>query len=148
MNMNFKCAEVQLSFKQKIKPTTKLVSSEDCYQFFLSTYDEGEIDYRESFRVVYLNSSLKVVGWMTVATGGITEVLVDPRIVLQGALLTNATLLIACHNHPSGSVRPSKDDDRLTERLKKACEVMNIKMLDHLVITEDSYYSYNDEGRV
>lgn len=148
MDIDYKVAEVELAYKPKVKPAVRLATSEDCYNYLLNTYKDSEIEYRESFKVIFLNNSLKVIGWLTASVGGLNETMVDIRIVLQAALLCNASLIICGHNHPSGSIKPSSPDDKLTERLKKACDVMNIRMLDHLIITPETYYSYNDEGRL
>ena len=83
-----------------------------------------------------------------ISRGGISETAVDIRIILKEALLCNATVVALCHNHPSNSVRPSKDDDRLTERVKKACDIMRIYLLDHVIITDGAYYSYQEQGRI
>lgn len=148
MDIGYKVAEVELAYKPKVKPAVRLATSEDCYNYLLNTYKDSEIEYRESFKVIFLNNSLKVIGWLTASVGGLNETMVDIRIVLQAVLLCNASLIICGHNHPSGSIKPSSPDDKLTERLKKACDVMNIRMLDHLIITPETYYSYNDEGRL
>lgn len=144
-----KVAEVELAYRPKVKQRTKLTSSEDCYKYLLDRcFDEATINHHEEFKCIFLGNSLQVLGWSTISKGGLNETLVDVRVVLQYALLMNASLIVCGHNHPSGSMRPSKDDDRLTERLKKACELLSIKMLDHLVVTNETYYSYNDEGRL
>ena len=83
-----------------------------------------------------------------VATGGITEVVADVRLVLREAILGRATSIIVCHNHPSGSVCPSRHDNLLTDRLRQACELMNIRFMDHVIVTDGKYYSYADEGKV
>jgi len=72
---------------------------------------------------------------------------VDVRIIMREAVLCNATILAACHNHPSGSIRPSQQDNALTQSLKKACEVMRIHFLDHVIVTDGAYYSYHEEGK-
>lgn len=143
-----KVGEVELAYKPKTKPKQRLETSADCYQYFLNTYKDTELEYRESFKVVFLNMNLRPLGWTTVSTGGINNTIVDVRIILQAALLTNASMIVCCHNHPSGSRNPSRDDDLLTQKIQKACLIMNIPMLDHIVITADSYYSYSDEGRL
>jgi DNA repair protein RadC len=83
-----------------------------------------------------------------ISRGGISETAVDIRIILKEALLCNATVVALCHNHPSNNPSPSRDDDRLTERVKKACDIMRIYLLDHLVVTDGAYYSYHEQGRL
>jgi DNA repair protein RadC len=83
-----------------------------------------------------------------VAIGGISEVVADVRLVLREAIMARATAVVLCHNHPSGSIHPSRHDDSLTDRLRQACEVMNIRFIDHVIVTDGRYYSYVDEGRL
>ena len=80
--------------------------------------------------------------------GGLTEVSVDVRIVMREAVLNNATIMAICHNHPSGSLHPSKYDDMLTQSVKKACEVMRIHLADHVIVTDGCYYSYSEQGKI
>lgn len=123
----------------------RLASSGDIYEYMLPRMQD--LPHEECW-IIMLNNNLRVIETQRVSQGGWNETLVDVRLILREALLKRASLLILCHNHPSGSVRPSRDDDRLTERVKKACDVMNIKLLDHLVVADGAYYSYNDEGRL
>ncbi len=98
--------------------------------------------------VLLMNQNFKLIKPVQLSHGGITETAVDIRVIIKNALLCNATVVVLCHNHPSGNARPSGDDDRLTQKLKKACEVMRLYMLDHLIITDGHYYSYSEEGRL
>ena len=135
-------AEVQLSYKSNVKSSTryKINSSQD-------TYDT--IEYKESFKVVLLNQSNKVLGIVPISEGGISATYVDVRLILQAALLANATQVILAHNHPSGSMKPSTLDDVLTEKVKKAAELMEIHIADHIILSpEKEYYSYHDEGKL
>ncbi len=95
-----------------------------------------------------LNRANKVLGVMNVSDGGITGTIVDVKLILQAAILGNASGLIISHNHPSGILSASVQDDFITRQLKKACEVMDIALLDHVIVTPESYYSYADEGRL
>ena len=98
--------------------------------------------------ILLLNQSSKVIDRLKVSIGGLASTQVDIRCILREALLKRAVSVILCHNHPSGNVSPSRDDDRLTEALRRAGEVMNIRLLDHIIITDGTYYSYSDEGRI
>ncbi len=102
----------------------------------------------EEFWILLMNQNYKLIKKMRISHGGITEVAVDIRIILKEAILANATILAVCHNHPSGNLRPSKEDDALTESLQKACRVMRIHFLDHVIVTDGHYYSYHEEGRL
>ena len=102
----------------------------------------------EEFWLLLMNQNYRLIKKLCIAHGGISEVSVDIRILIREAVLNNATILAVCHNHPSGSLKPSKADDDLTRSIQRACEVMRIKFLDHVIITDGSYYSYHEEGRV
>ena len=102
----------------------------------------------EEFWLLLMNQNYRLIKELRIAHGGITEVAVDIRLLLKEALLCNATILAVCHNHPSGSIRPSKADDDLTQRILRACQLMNIKFLDHIIVTDGLYYSYHESGKV
>ena len=101
----------------------------------------------EEFWLLLMNQNHRLIKEMRISHGGITEVAVDIRIIMREAVLSNATILAVCHNHPSGSLRPSQADNDLTASLKKACDLMRIRFLDHVIITDGAYYSYHEEGR-
>lgn len=148
MDMDFKVAEVTLQYKPLREKQGKVISSQEAYNILLPTFREGTIEYREYAKVLYLNQQCELVAYNTVSEGGISETPVDVRMIMQGALLTNATQIIFAHNHPSGNLKPSIQDDQLTERLRKACEIMRVNLVDHLIVTSNGYYSYKDMGRI
>ena len=100
----------------------------------------------EEFWLLLMNQNYRLIKELRIAHGGITEVAVDIRLLLKEALLCNATILAVCHNHPSGSIRPSRADNDLTQRILRACQLMNIKFLDHVIVTDGLYYSYHESG--
>ena len=101
----------------------------------------------EEFWVLLMNQHYRLIKKVRISHGGITETSVDIRIVMREAVLANATILAICHNHPSGNLSPSSADSELTRSVKRACEVMRIKFLDHVIITDGAYYSYHEEGK-
>jgi DNA repair protein RadC len=104
-------------------------------------------DYKhEVFAVLFLNRSNKINHFQIVSEGGITGTVADPRIILKKALEEDAVSIILCHNHPSGSLKPSKADEELTFKIKEAAQYFDIKVLDHLIVSDDGYYSFADEG--
>ena len=105
----------------------------------------GELPHEE-FWIIYMNNSNKVISKSQLSKGGITGTLVDVRIVFKTALEIGATALILCHNHPSGNLIPSDADKQITRKLKLAGDTLEIKVLDHLIVTETGYYSFADEG--
>lgn len=115
---------------------------------FRQSYEDGEIEYTEHFKVMYLNRANRPLGINEVSCGGTATCLVDVKVVFTGALLANASAIIVCHNHPSGNNRPSIQDDSLTKKLVEAGKILDIKVIDSMILTKDSYYSYNDEGRL
>lgn len=102
----------------------------------------------EEFRVLLLNKSLHLIADKRISLGGLAATVVDVRIVLREALLAGATAMVLCHNHPSGNCRPSVEDDRMTQRMKRAAETIDLQVLDHIVVGDGAYFSYADEGRL
>ena len=98
--------------------------------------------------VIFVNQASRVIRKIRISSGGLSSTVVDVRVVLKEALLCEAACMMLCHNHPSGNNKPSMEDDKLTQRLKEAAQAINIKLLDHVIICSDSYYSYADEGRL
>jgi DNA repair protein RadC len=121
----------------------KITSSNDAFKILQSIL--GELPHEE-FWILYLNNSNKVLHKSQISKGGITGTLVDIRLVLKNALQIGAVALILAHNHPSGAIQPSHADKQLTQKLKKAAESLDIKVLDHLIITEKTYFSFADEN--
>jgi DNA repair protein RadC len=105
----------------------------------------GELPHEE-FWIVYLNNSNKVIHKNQLSKGGITGTLVDVRLVMKTAIEVGATGLILAHNHPSGTLKPSEADKQITKKLKTAAESLDIKVLDHLIVTEKAYFSFADEN--
>ena len=104
-------------------------------------------DHRhEVFAVLFLNRANKINHFQIISEGGITGTVADPRVILKKALEENAVSLILCHNHPSGSLKPSRADEELTKKIKEAATYFDIKVLDHLIVSDDGYYSFADEG--
>ena len=102
----------------------------------------------EEFWLLLMNQNYRLIKKVRISHGGITEVAVDIRIIMREAVLNNATIIAVCHNHPSGSLRPSELDHTLTANLQKACGVMRIHLLDHVIVTDGAYYSYHEAGRL
>ena len=102
----------------------------------------------EEFWVLLLNQGHRLIKRLRIAHGGISEVTVDVRIIIREAVLSNATIIAVCHNHPSGNISPSKADDNITQQIKKACEVMRLHFMDHVIITDGQYFSYHESGKL
>jgi len=137
--------EIKLSYSRKGNCERSIASSRDAVEVFRAHFDAEEMDYRESFFALYLNQANKVLGIKKISECGISSTLVDVRIVMQAALLCNATAMIVAHNHPSGNLKPSSADIQMTSQIKEAGKVLNISLLDHVILTSDSYFSFVDE---
>lgn len=145
--MEIALATVELYTRKKAKKNSrdKIHSSVDIYRLMHPIMVNQHV---EELWAIYMNMSSRIVKMKRISVGGISQTIVDIRIVLKEALLCNAVAIAICHNHPSGNVRPSLADDQLTEKLSNACKTMDIRLLDHVIVADDSYYSYSDEGRM
>lgn len=130
---------------EKVQERKDLGSPQAIYDYMRPIMQD--LDTEEAW-IILMNQNYRLIKEERLSHGGITETLVDVRVIVKEALLNNATIVALCHNHPSDNARPSKEDDRLTERVKKACELMRIYLLDHVIVTESSYYSYREKGRL
>jgi DNA repair protein RadC len=130
---------------EKVQERKDLGSPQAIYDYMRPIMQD--LDTEEAW-IILMNQNYRLIKEERLSHGGITETLVDVRVIVKEALLNNATIVALCHNHPSDNARPSKEDDRLTERVKKACELMRIYLLDHVIVTESNYYSYREKGRL
>ena len=102
----------------------------------------------EHFVVYYMKNNCRIIKSETISFGGLDSTVVDVRVALKHALLCDATCITCVHNHPSGSIKPSRYDDCLTEKIKRACETIGVKFIDHVIVTNNNYYSYQEEGKL
>jgi DNA repair protein RadC len=102
----------------------------------------------EVFAIIFLNQAGKIKHFEVISQGGITGTIADPRLIIKKALEEDAVSIILCHNHPSGSLRPSKADDELTIKIREAARFFDIKLLDHIIVSDEGYFSFADEGRI
>ncbi|MBO5000568.1 MAG: DNA repair protein RadC [Bacteroides sp.] len=131
--------------KENIEERMTILSSKDVYECFYPIMCDLSV---EECWVLLLNQASKVIDKIRIGTGGLTATAVDVRCILREALLKRASAVALCHNHPSGSIRPSREDDRLTQQVHQACQYMNIRLVDHVILTDGAFYSYADEGRI
>lgn len=145
-----KVAEVELVYKSKVKASERptIQSSTDAVNVLRILWEAGKMDLVEQFKVLFLNRGNKVIGLYNVSSGGITGTIADPRLIFTAALKTNAVSLILCHNHPSGSLKPSKADEELTQKIIAAGKFLDIRVLDHVIVSSESYFSFADEGLI
>lgn len=143
-----KVAEVELIYKSKVKASERPVirSSNDTCNVLRQIWDKNKIELFEEFKVLLLNQGNKVIGVYDVSKGGITGTVADPRLILATAIKALAVSIILSHNHPSGNLKPSRADEEITVKINEAAKYHDIKVLDHIIITAEHYYSFADEG--
>jgi DNA repair protein RadC len=141
--------EVKLIYKSSTPPSqrVKVSGSDDAFQAVLTSWDDSTIEHHEEFKTMLLNRANRVLGIITISQGGLSGTVVDVRQIFQAAIKANAVSVILAHNHPSGNLKPSEADLRITEKIKYAGKLLDINLLDHIIITPDEeYYSFADEG--
>jgi len=150
LQTSFTIAEVILIYRSKVKASErpKIKSSKDAYDLFNERWNPDTMEHVEEFKILLMNRSNSVLGIMDVSKGGISGCIVDIRIIFQAAIKANASGLIICHCHPSGNLNPSESDTKLTQKVKEAGNLMDIQLLDHLILTSESYYSFADNGNI
>lgn len=143
-------AEVQLIYATKVKPSDrpKISNSRDSYDILKQTWNHDTIELREEMKLLLLNTANRVLGIYIVSQGGVTGTHADPRLIFSAALAAKATSIILCHNHPSGNLQPSQSDIHLTKQCKQAGDFLEIKVIDHMIISSEGYYSFADEGMI
>ncbi|MEP0264183.1 JAB domain-containing protein [Dokdonia sp.] len=140
------CHEVQIHYKRALYDTTlKISTSQSAETMFREFADTERLDYKEFFWVMLLTNANQVIAISEVSVGCTHGTLVNIKEIVQLALLTNASNVIICHNHPSGQLTKSASDDTTTQRIKGALGLFDIKLLDHIILTTESYTSFSDE---
>ncbi|WP_449438807.1 JAB domain-containing protein [Pedobacter steynii] len=147
-NTLFKVAEVEIRYKPYYKPSERPQISEayDAYKILMQHWQQDKIELLEEFKILLLNRRNRVLGLVSISSGGVSGTIADPKLIFATALKSCASGLIICHNHPSGELNPSAEDIKLTNKLKDGGALLDIKILDHLIIGTDGFYSFADEG--
>ena len=150
LDLSTKVAEIELVYRSSIKfsERPKISCSKDGYNLFLQYWDENKLEFVEEFKVMLLNRSHKVLGICSLSAGNVSGTIADPKLVFVAALKANASYVIICHNHPSGNLQPSRADEDLTLKIKEAGKFLDLPLLDHLILTNECYYSFADEGLI
>ncbi|WP_316778610.1 JAB domain-containing protein [Pedobacter antarcticus] len=141
-------AEIQLSYRPDVKPSQrpKVSSAKEVYHILKMSWDENLIELQEQFKIIFLNRANRILGIVEISRGGIYNTLVDPKLVFSSALKAGSSNIILVHNHPSGTLVPSPEDIKLTGKLVKCGLLLDIPILDHLIISAEGYYSFNNNG--
>ena len=143
-------AEIQISYSAKVakKFRIKINKSEDAYLSLLNSWNKDLIELQEEFKILLVNNANEVLGIQNLSKGSTNGVTVDVKLLFAVALKACATGIIIAHNHPSGSLKPSESDRNLTKKIKESGKLLDIKLLDHLIVTKDSYFSLADNGMI
>lgn len=137
------------SHKTPAKDRPQIISADKCYDIILPLYQEtGHLEQKEIFSILLLDRKNSVIGWAKISEGSNCATVVDSQYIFRLAILSNASALILCHNHPSGNVNPSSQDMELTRKIITSGKLLDITILDHVIISADSYYSFANEGRI
>lgn len=146
--MNIPEIKISLSFDKKVKKSElrTITGAESCVSVLREVFNKDTFDWTEEVVMLCLNRANKVVGFYKVSSGGLSSCILDPRVIFTIALNCGATSIILSHNHPSGNTTPSVQDKDITKKVKEAGKLLDIGLLDHIILTDDNYYSFMEEG--
>ena len=130
--------------REEVVEKRKITDSREAYEYFASMRDLP----LEECHLLLLRQNHSIIGEAMISKGGLTGTAVDVREVIRHAVLNRAAAIVLCHNHPSGNLRPSREDDQLTQRVDEACRVMNIQFVDHIIVADTGYYSYREQSKI
>lgn len=144
--------ELKLTYKrhEELLPfrDTELNSSKAIASFLRELFDRDDLIIRETFYAIYLDQTLRIVGFQKISEGAYDFVLVETRMIYTTALLSRATNVVIAHNHPSGTLSPSPADKKITKDIKDGLKLLNITLADHIILTETNHYSFRDDGQI
>jgi len=143
--------KISLSFDKKIKKSElyTIHTSHECSQVLRRIFNADTFDWVEEFILLCMNQANKIIGFCKISKGGVTATVADPRVILTTALnCPGTTSIILSHNHPSGNLKPSLQDEDMTKRIKEAAKLLDIRLLDHLILSDEGYYSFADNGQI
>ena len=138
--------EIKLSYSSNGIENVKITDSNSAYRILIDNWDKDTIQLQEEFKVLLLNRANIVLGIYNLSKGGVSGTVVDIKLLLASALKANASSIIVAHNHPSGNLNPSESDKRLTRKIKEGAKFLDIALLDHLIVTKESFYSFSNDG--
>ena len=149
MNGLFTVSEVELTYKNKVKASDRpqVTCSQHSYDILLNNWSD-QIEFVEEFNLLLLDRANRVLGFYNVSKGGQTSTVVDAKVVFTAALKMKASYIVLSHSHPSGNINPSLADIQLTKKLVEGAKLLDLRVLDHIIVTPYSYYSFADEGKL
>jgi DNA repair protein RadC len=139
-------AEIQVSYNTNSRVKQKITSSCSAYEILKANWNEGRLELQEEFKVLLLNRANDVLGIYNMSMGSVSGTVVDVRLLFAVALKCNASGILISHNHPSGNLTPSEADKEITKKIKQASEIFDIKLIDHIIVTNLGYFSFLDNG--
>lgn len=146
--MKLPTISLSVKYSEDVKQSEmiKIKSSLEASEVLRKCFNQDTFFMQEQFIILMLNQSSKVLGYYPLSTGGLTATVVDLRLIFSTAIKTFATGIIISHNHPSGNLTPSEADKNITKKIKAAGELLDIKLMDHIILTDEQYFSFADEG--
>lgn len=141
-------AEIKVSYSTNQVYKIKLTNCAEVFEFILSKWDLDIIEFQEECKIILVNRANFVLGIYELSKGGVTGTVVDVRVILSVALKCNASGIILVHNHPSKNLKASKADRKITRKLKESCDLLEISLIDHLIITRHSFFSFAQDGLI
>ena len=146
--IKMKVAEIKVSYTKPENDNIKISQSKDLFNLILNHWDLSTIEMQEEVKVVFMNRANIVIGIYELSKGGMTGSIIDIKLLMSVALKCLVSNMAIIHNHPSGNLQSSKADLQITKKIKLACEYLDLNLLDHLIITKESYLSFADEGKL
>lgn len=140
--------EIKVTYTRGKQFLGRILDSRDVAVFLKAIYGEGKLQLQEAFYVLYLNKRNEIIGYYKHTVGSIDGTMADIRIIYAIALTSLSVSIVLCHNHPSGNIYPSEVDKQITKRFNEAGKLMEIKILDHIILTQDDYYSFADNSLI
>lgn len=140
--------QITLKLKKGETLNCKISNSKDCQDLFRKIWDTDSLLVCETMICIFLNRQNNTIGWFKVSQGGLSGTVIDVRLILATALNCLASGFLLCHNHPSSNLNPSEADISMTNKVKEAAKLMDISILDHIILTEEDYYSFADNGLI
>ena len=140
--------EIKVSYTSGNTVKIKINNSKESYELLKSCWSMNTIELQEEFKILLLNRNHQVLGIYPLSKGGVSGTVVDAKLVFSVALKCNASSIVMVHNHPSGNLKPSEADLRLTKKLKEAGTYLDVMLLDHIIITKNDYYSFADNSQI
>ncbi len=146
----YQVAEIELVYKTKVKVSERpqIKTSSDAYEVLKQSWDANKIVFVEQLKVMLLSRANKVLGIYQVSTGGMSGTVADIRLIFAAAIKCNASSIVLAHNHPSSNTKPSEADIQLTRRIKEAGKLLEVKLIDHIIVTVENYFSFADQGEI